>query len=96
MRPQRTGIHTSDNSTKATQFLSKVWLMPFDYFVNSIMVDFKSRFVGKQAYINKNGNIQDNQNELLLMKSPQISNPSAPQHSKFRLQSYDQTSARAE
>jgi hypothetical protein len=23
------------------------------------MVDFKSRFVGRQAYINRNGNIQD-------------------------------------
>ena len=60
------------------------------------MADFKSRFVGKQAYINKNGNIQDNKNELLLMKSPQISNPSASQQSKFRLQSNDQSSARAE
>jgi hypothetical protein len=41
------------------------------------MVDFKSRFVGKQAYINKNGNIQDNQSEQLLMKSPQNGNPTA-------------------
>jgi len=36
---------------------SKALPKTFDYFVNSIMVDFKSRFVGKQAYINKNGNI---------------------------------------
>jgi len=60
------------------------------------MADFKSRFVGKQAYINKNGNIQDNQNELLLMKSPQISNPSSSQQSKFWLQTIDQSSSRTE
>lgn len=35
------------------------------------MSDFKSRFVGRQAFINRNGNIQDNSNETVLMKPEQ-------------------------
>ena len=45
--------------------------MKFNYIVNHKMSDFKLRFNGRQAYINKNGNIQDDGNEHVLMKSPQ-------------------------